>query len=409
MINIASTAKSSLRTLRIFKIHAALAMLGIVLGVGAVVIMSAIGTGLQHAIKKEISSVGSNLLVVLPGSTMTAWERTDSEIQSALTLSDAEAIVEECPSVSDAVPVLNGVAEVAYGNHSYSTNVTGTTPRIFNVRDLLLASGRSFTPDEVKKGAKLCVMGQTVTDNLFGGINPIGQMIKIKNIPFKVTGVLAKKGEASMSQDQDNIIYVPVTTAQKKLFETTPPGMVRMIMVKAKSTEDLDDAEQQIHELLAHRHYSGHTQQNSFTVRTLAQILRTEKRPTKDILLLFGALASVALLVGGIAIMNIMLVSIAQRTREIGIRMAVGAKRWHIQFQFIIEALIISLVAGVVGIIVGMSGAEVLSTRFGWNSIISPMSILLAINLSAAVGILFGAYPAYRASLINPIDVLRYE
>jgi putative ABC transport system permease protein len=252
-------------------------------------------------------------------------------------------------------------------------------------------------------------LGQTVVDNLFGDMDPIGQFIRIKNLPFTVIGVLAGKGQSAQGQDQDDTIYVPVTTAQKKLFGTSFPGMVRIIMVKAKSTEDLAPAEKQMNELLRQRHHIGRDQENDFTVRNLTQIMQTAEQSTKVMTLLLGAIASVSLLVGGIGIMNIMLVSVTERTREIGIRMAIGAKTWDIRLQFIIEALTLSLIGGVAGIILGISSSKIISALAGWTTIISPFSILLAFGFSGIVGVFFGFYPAYKASLLDPIEALRYE
>jgi putative ABC transport system permease protein len=246
-------------------------------------------------------------------------------------------------------------------------------------------------------------------DNLFGDQNPVGQTIRIKNVPFTVIGVLAPKGQSPQGQDQDDTIYIPVTTSQKKLFGTQFPGMVRIIMVKAKSTEDLSPAEKQITELLRQRHHIGQKQENDFTVRNLTQIMQAAEQSTRVMTLLLGAIASVSLLVGGIGIMNIMLVSVTERTREIGIRMAIGAKTWDIRLQFIIEALTLSLIGGIIGIIVGVSTSVILSSFSGWPTVVSVLSILMAFSFSGFIGIFFGFYPAYKASLLNPIDALRYE
>jgi putative ABC transport system permease protein len=324
-------------------------------------------------------------------------------------MGDADAIQRESPSVAYVAPVHNGVAQVVYGHQNWSTGVVGTTPSMLIVRDWPLASGRLFTDQDVKNATKVCLLGQTVVDNLFGDMDPVGQFIRIKNLPFTVIGVLATKGQSPQGQDQDDTILVPVTTAQKKLFGTSFPGMVRTIMVKAKSTEVLSSAERQINELLKQRHHIGPKQDNDFTVRNLTQIMQTAEQSTKVMTLLLGAIASVSLLVGGIGIMNIMLVSVTERTREIGIRMAIGAKTWDIRLQFIIEALTLSLIGGVVGIILGVSGSRLISMFAGWSTIISPFSILLAFGFSGLVGIFFGFYPAYKASLLDPIEALRYE
>ncbi len=409
MINVPSTLKISLRALRVNKMRSGLTMLGIIIGVGAVIAMLAVGTGASRKISEQISSMGSNLLIILPGATTAGGVRMGAGTQPTLTMGDADAIQKESPSVSDVAPVLNGVAQVVYGHQNWSTAVTGTTPSMLNVRDWPLASGRTFTEQDVKSATKVCLLGQTVVDNLFGDQNPVGQIIRIKSVPFLVIGVLAPKGQSPQGQDQDDTIYIPVTTAQKKLFGTSFPGMVRVIMVKARTAENLGPAEKQINELLRQRHHIGQKQENDFTVRNLTQIMQAQEQSTKVMTLLLGAIASVSLLVGGIGIMNIMLVSVTERTREIGIRMAIGAKTWDIRLQFIIEALTLSLTGGVIGIIFGVSGSKILAMAAGWTTVVSPLSVLMAFGFSGLVGIFFGFYPAYKASLLNPIDALRYE
>ncbi len=409
MINIPSTFRISFRALRVNKMRSALTMLGIIIGVGAVIAMLAVGTGASKKISDQISSMGSNLLMILPGATTAGGVRMGAGTQPTLTMADAEAMQRESPAVSYVAPVLNGVAQVVFGHQNWSTGVVGTTPSMIIVRDWTLAAGRTFTEQDVKSATKVCLLGQTVVDNLFGDMDPIGQFIRIKNIPFVVIGVLAPKGQSAQGQDQDDTILIPVTTAQKKVFGTSFPGMVRTIMVKAKSTEDLAAAEKQITELLKQRHRIGPKQDNDFTVRNLTQIMQTAEQSTKVMTLLLGAIASVSLLVGGIGIMNIMLVSVTERTREIGIRMAIGAKTWDIRLQFIIEALTLSLIGGIAGIIIGVSGSKLISMFAGWSTIISPLSIFLAFGFSGLVGIFFGYYPAHKASLLDPIEALRYE
>ena len=409
MINIPSTFRISFRALRVNKMRSALTMLGIVIGVGAVIAMLSVGTGASTQISEQISSMGSNLIMILPGATTTGGVRMGMGSQPTLTLGDAEAIQKESSAVSDVAPVLNGVAQIVSGNQNWSTGVVGTTPSMLSVRDWNLSSGRPFTEQDVKSATKVCLLGQTVVDNIFGDTNPVGQIIRIKKIPFTVAGVLAVKGQSPNGQDQDDTIFVPVTTAQKKLFGTTFPGMIRIMMVKARSTEDLPVAEKQITELLRQRHHIGTKQDDDFTVRNLTQMMQAAEQSTKVMTLLLGAIASVSLIVGGIGIMNIMLVSVTERTREIGIRMAVGAKTWDIRLQFIIEALTLSLIGGAAGIATGVSSSKILAMLAGWPIIVSTFSILIAFGFSGMIGIFFGFYPAYKASLLNPIDALRYE
>ena len=409
MINLPATVKISLRSLRVNKMRSALTMLGIIIGVVAVITMLAVGRGASNKISEQISAVGSNLIIVLPGSTTTGGIRLGSGAIQNLNRADADAIKSECSAVSTTAPILNGGAQIVYGNSNWATVVYGTDESMVEVRDWTLVIGRNFYEQEIRSAAKVCILGQTVVDNLFGNNDPIQQIIRIKKVPFTVIGVLDSKGQSMMGQDQDDIIYVPVTTAQRNLFGRTFPGTVRSIMVKAKSTEELDRAEAQIKELLRQRHRIGPTQEDDFTVRNLTQMMQMAEQSSKVMALLLAAIASVSLLVGGIGIMNIMLVSVTERTREIGIRMAVGAKSWDIRTQFIIEALILSLIGGLIGVLLGILSSELLSFFAGWTILISTYSIVLSFGFSGLVGIFFGFYPAYKASLMNPIDALRHE
>jgi len=386
-----------------------LTMLGMIIGVGAVIAMLAVGTGARKKISEQIASIGSNLLMVLSGASTAGGIRMGSGTQPTLTLGDAEAVEKECPSVQAVAPILGGTAQVVYGNQNWSTGVTGTSPNMLIVREWNLSSGRPFSDDDVKSATKVCLIGQTIVDNLFGSIDPVGQVIRIKKIPFTVVGVLEAKGQSPNGQDQDDTIFIPVTTAQKKLFGTAFPGMIRLMSVKARSAEDLAKAEKEIADLLRQRHRLSAKQENDFTVRNLTQMLQTAEQSTKVMTILLGAIASVSLVVGGIGIMNIMLVSVTERTREIGIRMAVGAKTWDIRLQFIIEALTLSMIGGIIGIICGITVSKVLSNIAGWSIVVSLFSVLLSFGFSGLVGIFFGFYPAYKASLLDPIEALRYE
>jgi len=409
MINIPATFKISLRALRINKMRSALTMLGIIIGVAAVITMLAVGTGASEKITEQISSIGSNLIMVIPGSTTTSGLRLGSGAASSLTRDDAEAIERECTDVMDVAPIRNGVAQVAYGNQNWATGVYGTTPSILRIRDWQVVAGRNFTDQDIRNSTKTCIIGQTIVKNLFTGADPIGLTIRIKKVPFTVIGVLDIKGQNPMGQDQDDTIYVPITTAEKKLFGAAIPGAVRAIMVKTKSIDDLTKVEQQITQLLIQGHRIAPKQENDFTVRNLTQIMEAAQTATKIMSILLGSIASISLLVGGIGIMNIMLVSVTERTREIGIRMAVGAKTWDIRLQFIIEAVTLSLIGGLFGILLGFGFSRLIAAVAGWTTIVSATSVLLAVGFSALIGIFFGFYPAYKASLLNPIDALRYE
>ena len=409
MINVNSTFQIALRALWVNKMRSFLTMLGIIIGVGAVITMLAVGTGASQKIAEQVASIGSNLIMVVPGSITQGGMRMGSGSQSTLTKDDADAIEKECSAVSAVAPTVNTVAQVVYGNQNWATGVYGTTSGILEVKDCALVAGRNFFDQDVRSATKVCILGQTVVDNLFGGIDPIGQIIRIKKVPFTVIGILETKGQSIVGQDQDDVIYIPLTTAQKKIVHSHVPGMVRSIMVKARSAEDLTLAEKQVTELLRQKHRSGPNKEDDFTVRNLTQMMQVAEQAAKVMTILLGAIASISLLIGGIGIMNIMLVSVTERTREIGIRMAIGAKTWDIRIQFIIEALTLSMIGGVFGITLGVTGSAILSAVAGWPTIVSPLSIIMAFGFSGLVGIFFGFYPAYKASLLSPIDALRYE
>ena len=409
MIDLLWTLRIAVRALQSNKMRSSLTMLGVIIGVGAVIAMLAVGTGASQRISSQIQSIGSNLLIILPGSTTSGGARMGAGTEPTLTLRDSDAIKKECPAVAAAAPMLGGVAQVVVGHTNWSTGIQGTTPDVLIVRNWPLESGRAFTDADVRSATKTCLLGVTVADNLFGSESPVGETVRIKNIPFKVLGVLAPKGQSAVGQDQDDVVYVPVTTAQKRLFGTSFPGMVRTIMVEARSLEEMSAAQQQIEALLRQRHHLGTRQEDDFTVRNLTQFLQAAEQSSRVMTLLLGAIASVSLLVGGIGIMNIMLVSVTERTREIGIRMAVGAKTRAIRMQFIAEALTLSMIGGVAGILAGVGVSMVISALAGWTTVISIASVVMAFGFSVLVGIFFGYYPAYKASLLDPILALRYE
>jgi putative ABC transport system permease protein len=391
------------------KMRSALTMLGIIIGVGAVIAMIAVGSGAKKRIAEQIASMGSNLLVVMSGSSTSGGLRFGSGTVPTLTADDAKAIQTEILAVKYVAPNLGGVAQVVFGNQNWSTIISGTTPEILEIRDWPLSSGRPFTQQDVDGTTKVCLLGKTVVENLFGGIDPVGQIIRIKNVPFVVLGVLAPKGQSTWGQDQDDLIIVPLTTSQKRLFGMQFPGMVKQIAVQAREPEVMNEVESQITELLRQRHHIQPKQENDFTVRNLTEILSTAEQSASVMSLLLGAIASISLIVGGIGIMNIMLVSVTERTREIGIRIAVGAKGRDILLQFLIESLVLSLIGGMIGIGLGVAGTIVLATFTQWPVLFSIEAILLAFLFSGSVGVFFGFYPARKASLLNPIEALRYE
>ncbi len=409
MATFLASLRIALRALRVNKMRSALTMLGIIIGVSAVIAMIAVGSGAKARIAEQIASMGSNLLMVQSGSSTSGGIRMGSGTVPTLTVDDAKAILTEVPSIKYVAPNLSGVAQVVYGNQNWSTGITGTTPEILDIRDWPVASGRSFTQQEVDGTARVCLLGVTVVENLFGGIDPVGQIVRIKNVPFVVVGVLTSKGQSTWGQDQDDTVIIPLTTAQKRLFGMQFPGMVRGISVQAKGPEMMKEAENQINALLRQRHRIQPNQDNDFTVRNLTEIMAAAEQSASVMSLLLGAIASISLIVGGIGIMNIMLVSVTERTREIGIRIAVGAKSKDILLQFLIESLVLSLIGGILGIAIGIAGTYILSSFTRWPTLLSIQAIFLAFFFSGSIGVFFGFYPARKASLLDPIEALRYE
>jgi putative ABC transport system permease protein len=409
MTRLLASLRIALRALMVNKMRSVLTMLGIIIGVGAVIAMIAVGSGAKQRIADQIASMGSNMLIVLSGSSTSGGLRFGTGTVPTLKVDDAKAILAEIPSVKYVAPSLGGVAQVVFGNQNWSTVINGTTPEALDIREWPIASGRSFTQQDVDGATKVCLLGKTVVENLFGGVDPIGQIVRIKKVPFTVIGVLASKGQSTHGTDQDDTIWVPLTTAQKRLFGMQFPGMVRIIAVQARSPEVMKEAENQITDLLRQRHRLPPSQDNDFSVRNLTEIASSAEQSARVMSLLLGAIASISLIVGGIGIMNIMLVSVTERTREIGIRIAVGAKGRDILLQFLIESLVLSLIGGTMGIGIGILGTLILSNFTEWPILFSVKAILLAFLFSGSVGVFFGFYPAHKASMLNPIEALRYE
>ncbi|NLI43300.1 MAG: FtsX-like permease family protein [Synergistaceae bacterium] len=409
MISFTETCRVSFRAIVSNKMRSGLAMLGIVIGVGAVIAMLALGAGATVQIKSVMSSMGSNLLVIRPGTVTSGGIRIGAGSVPSLTLDDAKAIKAECPSVEEILAQFNGSAQIVYGNQNWSTQVAGVTVGVFVVNDWKLTSGRPFTDQDMRSATKVAILGSTVARELFGYSDPVGEIIRIKKIPFQVIGVLESKGESSWGRDQDDIVMVPVTTAQKRLFGMPRPNMVSSITVKVKSEDLMAVAQEEVTLLLRQRHKITSFQDDDFTVRNMAQAMEAAQQSTKVMSLLLGSIASVSLLVGGIGIMNVMLVSVTERTREIGIRMAVGATSKDIMLQFLVESGMLSMTGGFAGVLFGTILSRILSGAFEWQTVVLPGSIALAFGFSALVGIVFGLYPAYKASLLNPIEALRYE
>ncbi len=399
----------SLRSLRANKMRSALTTLGIVIGVAAVVAMFAIGTGANRSVTAQITSMGSNLLVVRSGSMTTGGARMGWGSSPTLTFADAEAIAEECPAVGKAAPTTAGGVQVVYGNSNWSTRAEGTTPPMLDIRNWTIASGRSFNDSEVRSAAKVCLIGETIAANLFGDEDPVGKVIRVKKIPMAVVGVLGKKGTNAMGQDQDDTLIIPVTTAQKRVFGSRFQGKVSSILVQAVDSNSISVAIDQVDGLLSERHRIRDDEEKDFTVMNLAEIMEAAAESTRTLSFLLAAVASISLLVGGIGIMNIMLVSVTERTREIGIRIAIGARTPDILLQFLAEAVILSVLGGLTGIALGSLVSFAIGHFAGWPTVISPLSIGLAFGFSALVGIFFGYYPASKAAALDPIEALRYE
>lgn len=409
MLDFKSILKMATISLRINKMRSMLTSLGIIIGVSAVIIMLAVGSGASKKIASDMESMGSNLLMIRSASAKSGGVRMGAGSRPTLTLKDSETIETKARGVLAVAPYSSEGKQLTYGNQNWSTTVGGTTMPYFMIRNYEIESGRGFLPEDNKNSTKVAVLGQTVATELFGDVDPINKTIRIGNIPFKVIGLLKSKGSSGMGQDQDDLVFIPITTAQRKVFGTDFPGTVNMITVKAQNEDALNIAQEDITDILKSRHNIGKNQDNDFEIRNLAEMQETIKSTTKTMSLLLGAIAGVSLIVGGIGIMNIMLVSVTERTKEIGIRMAIGAKASDIRVQFLIESFLLSMVGGLIGVVIGIGGAHLMHNLAGMNIAITAESILLSLGFSAGIGIGFGYYPAYKASLLNPIDALRYE
>jgi len=386
-----------------------LTMLGMIIGVGAVILMLAIGQGTQYLVNQSISSMGSNLFIIMSGSSTSGGLRMGMGATPTLTLTDSEALG-ELSGIAAIAPSAPGVAQIVYGPNNWSTSVMGTTPSFLTVRDWKLASGYPFNDSDVRSATRVALVGETVVKNLFNeSENPIGKTIRIKQSPFIIVGVLAAKGQSLDGRDQDDTVLVPVTTAQRKLFGTQFQGTVRFIMAQATSAEAMPAVEKSINQLLRQRHHIQEKGDSDFQVRNLTAIAETAATATKVMSYMLGAIASISLLVGGIGIMNIMLVSVTERTREIGIRVAIGARRRDILMQFLLEAIMLSLIGCLIGVGLGIGGAGLVNQITGMTVVITINSIVVSFFVAAGVGVFFGWYPANKASKLEPIDALRYE
>ena len=409
-MNPLATTRVATRALLRNKLRSFLTALGIIIGVGAVIAMVAIGEGAKAQVEETFNQMGTNLLVVLSGASNQGGARGGFGSQPTMTWDDLNAIKTQVPSVRWAAPQLSARNQVASEDQNWYTQITGTTPEFFQIRSWKVVLGAGFGQPEVDGNAKVVVLGQTVVEKLFGaGANPVGQGVRIKNVPFTIVGVLDKKGQSPFGQDYDDTVIIPSTTFASKIQGGLSKFLSGQILVSAASNDSTARAQQQISDLLRDRHRLQVGQEDDFNIRNLAEIANARSDSTKTLTLLLASIAAVSLIVGGIGIMNIMLVSVTERTREIGVRMAVGAKPRHILAQFLVEALALSVIGGIIGVALGLIAAQRMSVSFGWPTLVRPDIIAISVGFSAAVGIVFGLYPARKASRLDPIEALRYE
>ena len=406
-----ASIRIALRALRVNKLRSTLTMLGIIIGVAAVIVMISVGSGAQARVEDQIRTLGTNLVIVVPGSVTSGGVRMGAGSRSSLTEDDSYAIQREIAAVQAAAPSLRGTGQVVAGTNNWSTAFYGVTPEYLEARNWVIASGRGFEPAEVTGAAKVALLGETVALNLFGDADPIGQVIRIRAVPFTVIGLLERKGQSLIGQDQDDVILMPITTARVRVLGgwTARQRTVGVVSIKIRDGESMEQAQEQIRSLLRQRHRLQLGQDDDFTLRNLSEMLQMQEQASRVMTLLLAAIASVSLLVGGIGIMNIMLVSVTERTREIGLRMAVGARGRDILAQFLVEAVTLALIGGALGIVLGVGGSMAVAHLAEWRTEVNVQAIVLAASFAGAIGVFFGFYPARKASRLLPIEALRYE
>jgi putative ABC transport system permease protein len=410
-MNMIECVRSALQSLRINVLRSALTTLGIVIGVGAVIAMVAIGAGAEARVSALISSLGTNILMVTRGAVSTGGVRLAAGSRPALTLDDAEAIQNEIGAVQAAAPVVRGSGQIVFGNGNWATTINGITAEYFETREWYAEAGRELIQEDINSAAKVIVLGATVAENIFGDGDPIGQIVRLQNVPLEVVGVLARKGESPWGGDQDDIVFIPVSTAKKRVLgeRQLRGNLVNSIMVKVRSADLLPEAQQNVRDLLRQRHRLRGDRPDDFNLRNMSDVMQTRAESSRVMTLLLASIASVSLLVGGIGIMNIMLVSVTERTREIGLRMAIGARGRDVLAQFVTEAVVLSSIGGMVGVACGVGASMIIASMAGWPMLIEIDAILVAVLFSAAIGVFFGFYPARRAARLDPIEALRYE
>jgi len=407
-MNLLAILKVAVRALNRNKLRTALTMLGIIIGVGAVIALVSVGQGAQSMIQDQINGMGTNMMFIMPGNVFFGGASLGAGAASTLTEEDVNAMVKEIPTIAAASPIVRASGQLVFGNQNWFVQIQGSNEKFPLIRNWKVDSGEFFTDLDVRSADRVIVLGKTVADKLFAGVDPIGQMIRVRNLPFRVVGVLAVKGQSMVGQDQDDTAVVPYTTAQRKLLGQQIPS-INQAMISSISPEASAVTEKQVSELLRQRHKIQTGQTDDFMVRNMTDVAQTSAQVTTLLTILLGSIAAISLIVGGIGIMNIMLVSVTERTREIGIRMAVGARPNYIRLQFLTESLVLSLVGGFVGVLIGGSLAALIARVLGWPTLVSALSVFVSFAFATAIGIFFGYYPAHKAAALDPIEALRYE